>query len=342
MANRTERPGVYSSYTVTSSLRGKSGAAVGLVAAAEGAAEKGKVYPIAEYDAAAAAFGAGSSMAKLCRVLLQNGAASICCVPLEKGAPTADYRAAFAVLGREAVELLVCDGQDKEIYEAMLQSIQQTDEQYKYRVGVVDNGESVGELAGLAKFLNHERMILVGPGTELPGAAAAAVCGVLAGQTDPAIPQNGAEVQGLDALRYALTDGEVEHLLANGVTPLEQLGAAIQIVRGVTTRTETNGVEDSTWHSVSTVRIVDYVLPWIRDALRVRFGRSKNTKQTRGAIRTQVTVMLEEMVQKEIIDAYENVNAAADPEDPGCCLVQFDFAVTHGLDQIYLQANITV
>lgn len=342
MANRTERPGVYSSYTVTSSLRGKGGAAVGLVAAAEGTAETGKVYQIVEYDAAASAFGVESSMAKLCKLLLQNGAASIYCVPLEESAPAADYQVGFAALGRESVQLLVCDGQSKEIYEAMLKSIQQADEQYKYRIGVVDSGESVSELLGLAKFLNHERMVLVGPGTELPGAAAAAVCGVLAGQEDPAIPLNGAEIYGLDVLRYGLTDGEVEHLLAGGVTPLEQLGAAIQIVRGVTTRTETNGVADSTWHSVSTVRIVDYVLPWIRDALRVQFRRSKNTKQTRGAIRTQVTVMLEEMMQKEIINAYENVNAVADPENPGSCLVQFDFAVTHGLDQICLRANITV
>ena len=84
------------------------------------------------------------------------------------------------------------------------------------------------------------------------------------------------------------------------------------------------------------------MIPGIRSALRARFARSKNTAQTRGAIRTQVIILLEEKLAKEIISGYDNVQVDVDASDPTLCLVQFDFAVTHGLNQIHLTAHITV
>ena len=47
-------------------------------------------------------------------------------------------------------------------------------------------------------------------------------------------------------------------------------------------------------------------------------------------------------VAAEIIDSYGEVTAAADPDDPTVCLVEFSFAVAHGLNQIYLTVHITV
>jgi iron complex transport system substrate-binding protein len=44
----------------------------------------------------------------------------------------------------------------------------------------------------------------------------------------------------------------------------------------------------------------------------------------------------------EIIDSYSDVTVSADSEDPSVCLVEFSFAVAHGLNRIYLTAHITV
>ena len=49
------------------------------------------------------------------------------------------------------------------------------------------------------------------------------------------------------------------------------------------------------------------VIPTIRSALRTRFARSKNTAQSRGAIRSQVVLELEEMKSREIVDSYGEV-----------------------------------
>ena len=72
------------------------------------------------------------------------------------------------------------------------------------------------------------------------------------------------------------------------------------------------------------------------------FARKKNTAQTRGAIRSQVIVELESKLVAEIIDGYGDVSVSVDAADPSVCVVEFSFAVAHGLNQIYLTAHITV
>ena len=76
--------------------------------------------------------------------------------------------------------------------------------------------------------------------------------------------------------------------------------------------------------------------------MRNRFTRTKNTPQTRGAIRSQVIVELENKLAAEIIDSYGEVTVEADSTDPTVCLVEFSFGVANGLNQIYLTAHITV
>lgn len=114
------------------------------------------------------------------------------------------------------------------------------------------------------------------------------------------------------------------------------------MVRGVTTRTTTDGTADTTWRELSTILVVDDVIPGIRSALRSKFHRAKNTEQSRGAIRSQVVLELENKLAREIITGYGEVSVEADADNPTVCLVDFSFTVAHGLNQIWLSAHITV
>ena len=172
--------------------------------------------------------------------------------------------------------------------------------------------------------------------------AAAAVAGAIAGERDPAVPLGGAELKGLADLSARYDDNEIDTLVRGGVTPLENLAGVVSVVRGVTSRTKTGETPDSTWRELSTILIVDEVIPGLRSSLRSKFHRAKNTEQSRGAVRAQVVVELENRVSREIIDAYENVAVSALEEDPTVCLVEFSFAVVHGMNQIWLTAHITV
>ena len=146
----------------------------------------------------------------------------------------------------------------------------------------------------------------------------------------------------MEGLETAYEDGDIDLLIQGGVTPLELLAGGCYVVRGVTTRTTTGGVADATWRELTTILVVDEVIPGIRNALRAKFARAKNTGQSRGAIRSQVVMELEDRVNREIIDSYEDVTAEPLDSDPTVCLVEFAFTVAHGLNQIWLSAHITV
>ena len=89
--------------------------------------------------------------------------------------------------------------------------------------------------------------------------------------------------------------------------------------------------------------------PELRDACRnirivevLRKTKAKNTSQTRGAVRSQVILELERKLASEIITGYGEVTVQPLEEAPTVCLVTFSFTVAHGLNQIWLSAQITV
>lgn len=342
-----ERPGVYSSYEVTSALYGSgTGKAVGVAAVAQSGI-KGEMTRVMSLSQASSAYGGDSELAQLIKILFQNGAPVVYAVPaaVSKEAETADYEAAFAALMVEPeIGCMVCDSHAGEVHSAMLAAIQGADEQSKYRIGIVEGKGTAEELASAAEALNHERMVLVGGSVTdgVPGSVAAAAAGAIAGQNDPALPLGGAVLAGLGALDSAWSDGEVNALIQSGVTPVERQSGSVSVIRGVTTRTTTGGVADLTWRDLTTILIVDDVLPTVRNSLRTRFARTKNTAQTRGAIRTQVVIELERKKNSEIIDSYSNVTVTADETDPAVCDVSFAFDVVHGINRIELVAHITV
>lgn len=341
-----ERPGVYSSYEASSVTTARSGGkAVAIIAAQEGA-DGTKRYSWTSY--AQAEEDCGGAMAQLARLALRNGAGLVYGIPVGT-----DYAAGLRTMEElEDAAVVCCDSTDIAVQQALRDSVTACAEARKERVAVVcaDAGESVEQLAERAAQLNDERVALVTPGCEVAGegtaeggaCCAAAFAGLLAGQSDPAAPLGGAVLSGLSGLDSRYTDQEVDLLVRGGVTALETIAGQVQVVRGVTTRTTTGGGPDTTWRELTTILVVDDVVPGIRQALRAKFARAKNTAQTRGAILSQVIVELENRVAREIIDGYGDVTVSALEEDPGVCLVEFSFTVAHGLNQIWLTAHITV
>nr|DAG06704.1 MAG TPA: tail component [Caudoviricetes sp.] len=346
-----QRPGVYSSYDASSVVSGNSaGRLVGLVGV-NTVAQAGVAQTITSYDQAVAAFGSNGceDMAGLIRLALRNGASGVVSIPIEN---SEGYETAFEQLaGMEDIALVICDSTQEEVQQKLKASVVAASDRRRERLAVLAGAASEGAdaLIQRAKNLNCERLLLVAPGgvnsegepvSGLP--VAAAVAGAIAGEKDPAIPLGGAELFGLDGLSDRLEDKDLDRLILGGVTPVESLGGAVSVVRGVTTRTTTGEASDSTWRDLTTIRVVDDVIPGLRMALRTRFRRAKNTAQSRGAIRAQVVLELENKMAREIITGYQNVSVRADTEDATRCLVDFSFTVAHGLNQIWLTAHITV
>ena len=339
-----ERPGVYSAYDASTVVSGSGGGKVAGLAALVTGETDGALVRVSRYEDAVAAFGEDEAITELIRLLLLNGAAAVAAVPV---ADAEGYDDAFAALEAvEDVQIMVCDSDTLTVQQAMRDSIKAASEARKERIGVVcgAKGETVSALVTRAQGLNSERMVVAAPGLdgETGAKVAAAVAGAIAGESDPAVPLGGAELRGLGALDAQYSDSEIDQLVRGGVTPVERVAGVVSVVRGVTSRTKTGEAADATWRELGTILIVDDVVPAVRASLRSRFHRAKNTEQSRGAIRSQVILELENKVAREIITGYDGVTVSALVDDPTVCLVEFSFTVAHGLNQIWLSAHITV
>ncbi|MCI8870507.1 MAG: phage tail sheath protein [Lawsonibacter sp.] len=335
-----ERPGVYSSYDASSVISGNDGRKTVGLAAVNSAAPAGVPVIITGMEQAVSAFGdsGGEGMTALIRLALRNGAARVAAVPVSG---QKNYAQAFAQLGAmDDIQLCLCDSTDLSVQQALRDMVCQASQSRMERLAVIAgrSGESPQELVQRAKALNSERTVLVSGGLT----AAAAAAGAIAGERDPALPLGGAVLSGLSGPELRYDDNTLDLLIQGGVTPIERSGGQSAVVRGVTTRTSTDGSPDKSWRDLSTILVVDDVIPGIRAALKSRFPRSKNTAQTRGSIRAQVVLELENKLAREIITAYDNVKVSQSQEDPAVCLVEFSFTTAHGLNQIWLTAHITI
>jgi len=340
---------VYSSYDASGIISGGRGAKVIGVAARAVKGTVNQPVTLTGYAAGLSAFGedeAAPGMSSILRLLFQNGATEVAAVRVADSGGASDYQAAFNVLTElENVQVCVCDSPELEVQQALREAVTTASGCRHERIGVVGAaGKPAAELVSHAAGLNSERMVLVGPDTAGGSSVlcAAALAGAIASASDPAVPLNGTELYGLDGLSVAYTDNDIDTLVRGGVTPLESVSGVISPVRCVTTRVTSGGVSDATWRELSTILIVDNVIPSIRTTLRRRFLRTKNTVRNRSAVRSQVIVELEKKLAAEIIDGYDDVTVTADDEDPTVCRVSFSFAVAHGMNQIYLTAHITV
>ncbi len=339
-----ERPGVYSAYEVSAVVANVQRRGIAGVVALSTAEATGTLCQIDSYDEAVTKFGAEDNLTALVRLLLLNGVKQIFAVPVSA---SEGYATAFALLQAQPdIKAVLCDSTDAAVQKSFLDSIEQASAVQRERIGVVCGAkdETTAQLVTRAQALNSERMVLVAPTLSegSPAALATAVAAAICAEPDPAVPLGGAVLQGIDGLSAQYNEDELDTLLRGGVTPVEMMGGDCRVVRGVTTRTKTGGVADKTWQELGTILVIDDVIPAVRQSLHLRFARAKNTPQTRGAIRSQVILELERKKTAEIITEYGEVTAEPSNENPSVCMVNFSFRVAHGLNQIWLQAQITV
>lgn len=339
-----ERPGVYSSYDISSVVDSGAGNKTVAIAAASTSGKAVDIYDLTRYEEAVNTFGEGDSLTQLVRLLFLNGAASVAAVPVGQ---SADYQTAFdAIAQRDDVGIVVCDSDTLSVQQALRESVKAASDARRERIAVVGGGEeeTVSQLVTRAKAINDQRVVLTAPREEngVAGSIAAAVAGAIAGEQDPAVPLGGAQLKGIGNLPVRYSDNEIDVLVQGGVTPVERMAGAVSVVRGITTKTLNGENPDATWRELSTILIVDDVIPGIRNSLKAKFQRAKNTAQSRGAIRSQVILELENKLSDEIITGYDNVTVTAKESDPTVCMVEFSFTVAHGINQIWLSAHITV
>ena len=136
-----------------------------------------------------------------------------------------------------------------------------------------------------------------------------------------------------------LPEDEVQRLIRAGVCVFEQVGARAELIRAVTTHTQTQSGEGSL-RSLNTVLIIDDVLACVRGALRGKLSGSG--KVSLEGVRDLVAVELRGKHDASIIASFAPPRIRPKPGDPSVALVEISFRVAHLLSQIHLSAYIRV
>ena len=320
----TMRPGVF----IQTSVRPRGGAAgrrrgvaiVGRASGGEGAPVR--VESLADLEA----FGAGSALQEMGRVLLEAGVS-----PLWAAAAGEDYAAAFAGLeALEGVGVVAADGGGA----ALAAHVRSCAGAGRERVGLlaVPGPE---QAAREAAALDCERVAVVCDGGSATHRTAAALAAVAA-CAGAGASLNGAQLP-LGEFGGALAPAQSEALLKAGVTPVERAGDEAVCVRAVTTRQNDRALAD-----LSTVLAADEVVGAVRAAVQGRLRGLRNSGVTRESVASQALVELEALRALGVIDGYAAPTVEPHPQDPAVCVVTLAFRVAPELSQIVLAAEITV
>ena len=342
-----ERPGVYVEYDMSGS---KTNARGNRVAALAALGTEMEVTEIISQENAVELLGDNVIACNMARAMLLSGAGSVLYCPVTRDSPAEYERAATRLQAEKKAYVMATDAGDVDSLGKIGAVLVKSAESGCPCICVGGNTEvEAWELLETAEAANCQRIILIGGSGKTPWDdrfdgrySAAALAGLIAGETDPALPLNGAALTGLVGLKERWSEEEIDQLVRGGVTPLEAIGTQVSPIRVVTTKTTEGGEPMTLWRELEVVRIVDDVIPGIRDLLKSRFARKKNNASTRGAIRSAVAMALEDRVRREIIESYSDISAAANEDDPTVCNVSFSFTVVHGLGRIFLTAHITV
>jgi hypothetical protein len=333
-----ERPGVFIDYAGSGVLWNPRGGAVGIVAQGEG--EAGRRYTVATPGDAEKIFGKESALARLCAAAFQNGAARVEAAVAAEESP--DWDGALKLLEEaEGVRAVVTGDTTQEGALRLKGSVVRAANAGRERIGVAAYPqEDAAEAAGL---LNCERMVLFAQPLKedaLP-LAAAAFAGRIAA-ADPAAPLHGAELAGIAGPAEPPTEEEIDALVRAGITPLEERDGALQVVRAVTTRTKTGDAPDTTFRELTTILILDDVLPAVRTALKALLRGARSDKRTRLALGTRAAVVLEQKRAAGLLAGYRTPRVYPDAGDPSVCVVELAFTVAAGISRIVVSAQITV
>lgn len=344
----TLRPGVFSTYTVTPLYRGGSTVRYAALAA-ECSLESGRWFA-SWSEAAAALVEEGDAKAREgIKILMNGGTSRVFCLPVKAGLALEEAPAALAPLAElEDLGAVVCalPAAALPALKELAHSQALAQKEWVAFCGMGDPDEAVSA----AGTLQSERMVIVCPGAKAAGSSleadplfsAAALAGAVLAQEDPAAPLSGSVLDSLESLALQPSDQQVESMLAGGVTPFEVRGGAVECVRAVTTRTQTDGQTDLTFLPLGTIRVVDHVMASLREGLRALLGGARTTRDGYDAVASQVTIILQEKADQGMLTSFEPPVVTPDSQDPSVCRVEVAFTVAFAVNQIRLNAQIIV
>ncbi|MGN1081749.1 MAG: hypothetical protein ACI4QV_06630, partial [Acutalibacteraceae bacterium] len=136
-----------------------------------------------------------------------------------------------------------------------------------------------------------------------------------------------------------ISQADADFCISNGISVFNLSGNG-EIVRLVTTETETDGRVDYSFSDISTVLAFDDVVRSVRDRLTEFISSSETNSVSYCAIESLIIMLFEEKTDSKIISGYEKPVISTDENDPSVCNILLRFSIAHGISRINVQADI--
>ena len=152
---------------------------------------------------------------------------------------------------------------------------------------------------------------------------------------DVATPMTRKQVIGFKRLIRRLDEVEMDMTANSGITIIENVGAAVMLVRHCLTTDMNNAFT----RELNVVTIKDYVQQTIRFALD-RYIGVKYLPRVNAEIATTMNGVLAALVQAEIIVSYTGISVKTDKQDPTMAIVEAYYQPVVSLNFVYVTFNI--
>jgi len=289
-------------------------------------------------------------------IVFQHGASVVCLVQIDPadGAVVQQFRKAIDKLEQVVVNIVAPLTTDSSLYSYVKQhvNLMSSTLERKERIGIVGVGTSltVSQIIAQATALDDRRMTLVYPGSAtryvgtnttvstLDGSfLAAAIGGIRTSRSfDVAEPLTRKELVGFEDIPDTLLRAEKNQLASNGVLVVENVGGIFRVRHGLTTDPST--VDN---REISVVEIVDYTAVNSRGLLEAIFIGQKILEDTPSQVRSVVAQILQNLVDNEIIVAYQSIQASINSLDPTQIDVSFEISPVRPLNYILIKFSIS-
>ena len=340
ISNQNLRPGVYSSYTTASRYATPRSAKQAALLVNLSGEYQDKMFIFESYGQADAilnkSYGNQVSLAG-CSMLFQLGVKKVVVVAKEE-----QFDPDVLDELPSDVGVIITDDTNLDYLKKVSSWVKDSSQQGKEKLLFV--GAVSATASDTAKALNHERSIVATPATQYQGKTSAiftatALAGEILAVNKPDYNLNYLELNQLEQIEK-LKEKDIQTLIKNGVTVAEEYLGEIRCIRGVTSKTSTNGVEDYSLRSINTMLIIDDVVTTIRQGLEGKLKGIGVSSVSLESIASQVLIELAEKQKESLIESYQLPQVYLDRSDPSVCIVELAFNVAHVVSQIHITAHI--
>lgn len=322
--------------------------------------QPGEIFSISGTTDTAARYGEDSPITKAVKVLIQNGVSNIMGMAYtiaeedEGSTPTSKITECLeASLAEPSISIILMDDNSANTITALKThlALSETEDMFRYAVVAMSGNEggtplTQNDFIAFAKTVADSRIFI--PGAEAVDIenhdvepivwAAGLASRIMVDTSDPALPMNGVNILGFGGLKRIALETERKVLGESGVVPMyiDETGT-LAIHRLVTSYV----AADKIWQEGTTRFIADYTLNAVETMLRSKYKRTKNVVRILSDIRDDVSTLLQEINDAEIIHDYDDstLSVIKDPNDRYGALVDYEIKVVTPLYTITINQH---